>query len=218
MSTPTNCFVPFLAALSLPAALVADEKPMMTLDTASSMVASDRFGAQPLAQGSDGRYAWFMTVGVGAAKDRDPGAHADLYFTLSTFLAKELEFQFEFNGWYFQQPGDDTCGAGLSFVARWHVWHGAFGETNTEAFDWTVYLDLGIGFIASGDDVPPSGTSFNLAPRVGIGATFRLGENESRLVAGVRWHHMSNARITGDDNNPDFNAPLLYVGVQWPFR
>ncbi|MFT3684520.1 MAG: acyloxyacyl hydrolase [Phycisphaerales bacterium] len=157
---------------------------------------------------------WFMTVGVGLADDSDPGTHADVFVAWSTFIGTGLEIQLEASGWYFDQSPDDTAGAGFAVNLRWHALHGTYG--GGEGYDWTIYGDLGIGIIASGDDVPPDGSSFNLSPRAGIGFTARLGESSTRFVGGVRWHHMSNARIHGDSNNPDFNAPMFYVGVQWP--
>ncbi|MBY0307803.1 MAG: acyloxyacyl hydrolase, partial [Phycisphaerales bacterium] len=150
------------------------------------------------------------------ARDSDPGTHADVFVAWSTFLGRGLEIQIEASGWYFDQARGDTGGAGLAFNLRWHGLHGSYGQAASDGYDWTLYADLGIGVIASGDDVPPEGSSFNLAPRVGVGFTARLGESDRRLVAGVRWHHMSNARVNGDSNNPDFNAPMFYVGLEWP--
>jgi lipid A 3-O-deacylase len=184
----------------------------------------DRFALAPI----DGDHAWFMTTGFGLARDNDPGTHGLLFATMSTFLDQGFEFQLELNGYSFSQPGDDALGAGFHFNLRWHVWHGTYGETRdnagplssttlTTAPDWTIFFDGGIGMIFSTDDVPENGTSLNFSPRAGVGFTARLGESSTRLVAGVRWHHMSNARINGDDENPDFNAPLGYLGLQWGF-
>lgn len=157
---------------------------------------------------------WFLTVGAGVAADGDDGTHGDLFVACSTFIGTGLEIQFEASGWYFDQETDNTAGGGFAINLRWHALHGAYG--GGEGNDWTVYVDAGLGVIVSGDDVPPGGSSVNLAPRAGVGATFRLGESSTRLVTGLRWHHMSNARTNGDTENPDFNAPMLYIGVEWP--
>lgn len=182
----------------------------------------DLFALAPSSQGGD--RAWFLTLGAGVARDEDPGTHTLGFATFSTFLDQALEFQIELNGYAFQQPGDDAAGAGFHFNLRWHVWSGQYGEARqlwdapmSSAPDWTVFFDGGIGMIFSTDDVPENGTSVNFSPRVGAGFTARLGESQTRLVMGVRWHHMSNARINGDDENPDFNAPLVFAGVQWGF-
>lgn len=164
---------------------------------------------------------WFLTVGAGVAGDSDPGTHYQAYAAWSTFIGKELEVQLIASGWYFNQPPDSTGGAGFTVNLRWHFWHGAYGGESgwggsSAGNDWTVYVDAGIGLIVSGDDVPPGGSSVNFAPQAGIGFTARLGESTTRLVGGLAWHHMSNARFNGDSNNPDFNAPMLYVGLEWP--
>lgn len=161
-----------------------------------------------------GERQWYVTVGAGVATDGDPGTHYDGFVAFSTFIGKDLEVQIEGNGWYFDQDQGSTGGVGFAFDLRWHFLHGAYG--GGDGHDWTVYADAGIGLIFSGDDVPPDGSSVNLAPRAGMGFTARLGESSTRLVGGIRWHHMSNARFNGDSNNPDFNAPMFYLGVQWP--
>lgn len=159
--------------------------------------------------------AWFWTVGAGVAPGGSDGTHADVFVAASTFIGTGLEIQFEASGWYFDQEEDNTAGGGFAINLRWHALHGAYG--GGEGYDWTLFVDAGIGLIVAGDDVPDGGSSVNFAPRVGVGGTFRLGDSSTRLVGGVRWHHMSNARSNGDDENPDFNAPMFYVGVQWPF-
>ena len=157
---------------------------------------------------------WYITVGGGVAADGDPDTHYDGFVAFSTFIGKQLELQLEANGWYFDQEPDSSMGAGLAINLRWHFWHGAYG--GGDGNDWTVFGDVGIGLIFSGDDVPDGGSSVNFAPRAGLGFTARLGDSTSRLVGGVRWHHMSNARSNGDSDNPDFNAPLFYLGIEWP--
>lgn len=159
-------------------------------------------------------YAWYLSVGAGIAADGDPGTHADAYVAASTFIGEWLEVQLEGSGWYFNQEPDSTFGGGLAVNLRWHFWHGAY--VGGEGHDWTAFVDAGIGMIVSGDDVPSGGTSVNFAPRAGVGMTARLGDSATRLVGGVRWHHMSNARTDGDSNNPDVNAPMFYIGLQWP--
>lgn len=230
------------AAAVLTLAGVAAAEPMadavaagMTLDVSAALLAAVQQGEKG-AQPTDGAgtteggkedeksqfgeavnkkiRTWFLTTGVGVAGDGDAGTHADLFVAWSTFLGKELEIQLEGSGWYFDQETDNTAGGGFAVNLRWHFTHGAYG--GGEGYDWTVYADAGIGLILSGDDVPDDGSSLNLAPRVGLGFTARIDETGKRLVGGVRWHHMSNARFNGDSDNPDFNAPMFYVGMEWP--
>jgi hypothetical protein len=166
---------------------------------------------------------WSLTLAV--AGDSDPGTHYQLAVTPSWFLADRFEFGVELGAWYINQDQpnvDDTYAASFRFLGRWHAFGGSYDTAaHPERLDWTIFLEGGIGMIFSADDVPPGGTSANFIPTGGVGATFRLGDaadaNPARLILGARWHHISNARITGDASNPDFNAPMLYAGVQWGF-
>lgn len=166
------------------------------------------------ASGNPGNYGepggWFITVGSGIAHDFKSSADADVFVGFSTFLARELELQLEGGGWYFSQPGRDTGGLSASVVFRWHFWH-------ADDFDWSVYVDGGIGVLFSFDDTPPGGTSANFLPRAGVGFTKVIDGTPARLQAGLRWHHVSNGRITGDSNNPARNSLMLYAGVVFPF-
>lgn len=134
----------------------------------------------------------------------DTGVHG----SYSYFIARDVEFAAELGAWYFNQPGDNAAGLSASMVFRWHF-------INTGA--WTVYADAGIGVLGATDEVPDGGTSFDLMPRAGAGFTRRLSDDGVRLQVGVRWHHVSNARIFGDGNNPARDQPLVYVGVIFPF-
>ena len=40
--------------------------------------------------------------------------------------------------------------------------------------------------------------------------------NDTPLEAGLGWHHISNARINGDDENPSRDLPMLHVGLVFP--
>ncbi|MFN9991847.1 MAG: acyloxyacyl hydrolase, partial [Phycisphaerales bacterium] len=91
---------------------------------------------------------------------------------------------------------------------RWHF-------LNKERM--TVYADLGIGVLFTTDDVPSDGTSFNFTPRAGAGITHRLGDSANRFELGVRWAHISNARTSGDGDNPSRDSIMLYGGVIFPF-
>lgn len=159
---------------------------------------------------------WFFTVGAGIAPSGNDGTHADIFGAWSTFIGKNLELQLEASGWYFDQE-DSTAGAGFAFNLRWHIVGWAYADNGGgNGSDITLFADAGIGLIFAGDDVPDQGSSLNLSPRIGGGFTARLSDDGHRLVAGIRWHHLSNARSNGDSENPDFNAPMLYLGVQWP--
>ena len=81
----------------------------------------------------------------------------------------------------------------------------------------TFYAHAGIGLLQTSERVPPGGTKFNFTPTVGVGTTFELGESDTRLDLGVRWHHISNASTNGSDDNPARDGVMLYAALVFPF-
>lgn len=150
----------------------------------------------------------WLTVGTGIASDFDDSTDFNLRGAWSYFIADSIEFSAELNGWYFDQPGDNAFGINPAFVFRWHFF---------EIGNWSFYGDAGIGLLLSTDDTPVGGTSFNFTPRLGTGLTYRLTDDGTRLQVGVRWHHISNARLEGDIENPARDGVMFYTGVMIPF-
>lgn len=184
----------------VPAAL-ADESPRLTIAPVSIHMAETpaKFGA------ADSQW---LTVGVAAADDFDESLDSNIHVAYSRFLVDDVEFAVEGALWSFDQPGDDAFGISGAMVFRWHF-------LNRDR--WTLYADVGIGGMVASDSVPDEGTSFNLMPRAGVGATYRILDNGTRLQAGLRWHHISNARLAGEERNPSRDAPMLYFGVMIPW-
>ena len=157
---------------------------------------------------SDG--GWWLTLGAAAAYDFDSDYDFNGHIAASTFIATDFEFAVEAAGWYFDQQGPNTGGVSASMVFRWHFCH-------DESYSYTVFGDAGIGLLGAFDDTPADGTSFNFLPRIGLGATFKLDEVGDRLQIGVRYHHISNARINGDGDNPARDSVMIYAAVIFPF-
>lgn len=170
------------------------------------------FGPSGKRYGSAGAKAW--TVGGLYANNFKSANDFNVHVAWSNFLADDFEFAVEAAGWYFNQPGQDTGGLSGSMLFRWHALH-------DKDYSWSVFADAGIGLLGAFDEVPDGGTEFNFLPRVGGGATFALGPNENgqapRLMIGARWHHISNARIKGDSNNPSRDALAGYIAIVFPF-
>lgn len=151
----------------------------------------------------------WWTIGGGAAVGRNTHIDGNVYGAWSHFVADDVEFAAELGAWYYDQEGDDAAGINPNVVFRWHFVH---------EHDYTIYADIGIGVLVATDNVPYDGTSFDFTPRAGVGATFALNDaGDERLVVGLRWAHVSNARIHGDDNNPGIDTIMLYSGFQFPF-
>ena len=103
------------------------------------------------------------------------------------------------------EPDVDAWGGGLNLLLRWHFLRGQH---------WSVYADGGTGIVQFNEDFPAGGTQFNFIERVGLGASFRLDTN-LHLIGGVRYLHLSNARIRGRDENPAMDSVEGYIGLMF---
>ncbi len=164
-----------------------------------------------LRYGAAGSRWWGL--GAGVAHDFSDANDCLLFGSVSYFLVDDVEFAGEFGAWYFSQRGPDAGGVSASMVFRYHFIH---------EDKWTVFADVGIGVLGATDNVPATrqgftGTSFDFLPRAGVGFTRQLTDDGARLIVGLRWHHISNARIFGDDNNPARDSAMLYAAVVFPF-
>lgn len=211
MNTPSTLAA--VAALAFLSASVQAQEAT-NLDTAPAAInvqpqepaTSDPPPPARAAYGSEG--SQWLWAGYGIADNFQDSTDQYAYFTWSTFLAQDIELGLEAGAWYFNQPGDNEGGLSGSLLFRWHFVH---AET------WTAYVMAGIGMLGATGNVPDDGTSFDLLPRVGVGVTKQLTDDGLRLDVGVRWHHISNARIYGDDDNPSRDGAMLYVGLIFPF-
>lgn len=195
------------AAISL-AAQPPESAPTPTSDTTSAArVDLSQDAPKPFASAG----SHWGSVGLGIT----PSFAGDSFgfngtFSYSYFLIDGVEIAGELGTWYYAQDGDDAFGVNPCAVLRWHFWRADDLKT-------TVYADTGIGFMVSNDDIPFDGTSFNFTPRMGVGFTRQLTDSGWRLQGGLRWNHVSNARILSDSNNPSRDGPLLYVNFIFPF-
>lgn len=151
----------------------------------------------------------WLTVNAGWAPDLADENDVALSIAWSRFFVEDVEFGVEGAAWYFDQEIDDQVGASASMLLRWHF-------VNNDR--WSLFLDAGIGLLGSGGNVPDDGSSFNFLPRAGVGLTRRISDDGTRLQLGVRWHHISNARIFGDGDNPARDRAMVYGGLVFPLR
>ena len=140
-------------------------------------------------------------IGLDGGEEDIPSAAVGMHW----FVYDNLSLGAEFAGYFVAQDREDTFGFGLSGVMRHH-----FKEWDRGTFFGDVSFGPWYGF----DEVPVGGTHFNFVTRVGVGATHRL-ENDTRLLAGVRWFHLSNAQIKGKARNPSINGVEIYLGLGW---
>jgi hypothetical protein len=151
----------------------------------------------------------WWALGAGVSYDFDDATDTNIFGQYRYFVAKDVEFIGEAGAWYYSQPGDDALSLNLSMLFRWHFYNDR---------EWTLYGDVGIGVMFATDEVPDEGKSFNFTPRAGVGFTHLLNDDGLRLEVGVRWAHTSNARISGDLDNPARDAIMLHAGVIFPFK
>jgi hypothetical protein len=130
----------------------------------------------------------------------------------SYYVFDNISLGLEANGYGAFQSGQHGVGRdawmyGLSGVLRHHVLR--FERT-------TFFIDASFGPAQANHRVPAEGTYFNFVTRTGLGATYHLKDN-MYLMGGVRYFHLSNARIEGSERNPSINGIEGYAGVMWKF-
>jgi lipid A 3-O-deacylase len=198
---PAPCRIVLLVlihAAVAPAQPAGTDLPPLQLDVPARATPQPDFGAP----GTD-----WLTLGLSVADDFDQSTDYNLHGAWSRFIIQDVEFGVEADVWYFDQDQDPAVGVGAGLLLRWH-----FVSRPT----WSLYTDVGMGLLGSTDDVPDDGLSFNFTPRAGFGATFDIAWG-ARLDVGVGWHHISNARIFGDADNPGRDAPIVSIGIRIPF-
>jgi hypothetical protein len=189
-----------LAALHQPDAVPQDDttEPRPDLDAPS----------RTLSFGQKGYRRATIYGGIGVGLENEDAIDTEIALALGWFVAPAFEVQGELSTWAFFQEGDDAVGLSPAIVFRWHF---LMRER------WSVDFNAGIGPVFSSDVVPEAGTGVNFMPRIGFGFTHEIGARGARLHTGIRWHHISNARINGEVRNPDRDGVLAEFGVTFPF-
>ncbi|MDG2029647.1 MAG: acyloxyacyl hydrolase [Phycisphaerales bacterium] len=98
-----------------------------------------------------------------------------------------------------------TAGAGASLLVRWHF---LLRER------WSMYFEGGCGIAYFSSRVPSGAAHLNFTPQAGVGCTVRI-DDQLRLMAGVRWFHISNGQTAS--SNPGVDMMSGYLGLTMPF-
>ena len=171
----------------------------MEEEIAPAMVARGPFG-QP------GAWRWNVQGGLGADFDDSENRFGLGGISFSYFTREDFSVELEFNGLYFDQDtAENATGFNFSLLLRWHF---------MVRENWSLYVDGGAGVMETTDPVPPGGSTYNFTPQSGFGLSFDVGE-ETRMLTGVRWHHVSNGRTF--DTNPAQDAIFVYAALSFPF-
>jgi hypothetical protein len=131
----------------------------------------------------------------------------------SYFIEDNLTIDFELNALYINQQSraSDTGAVNANLLLRWHCW-----MDQAERPRWSVYFDAGGGLLYAGSDVPLHGSHFNFTPQAGAGVSLLLNQaSDTRLLAGVRWFHISNANVF--DANDGVDSLMVYAGINFAF-
>ncbi|VAX42573.1 hypothetical protein MNBD_PLANCTO03-1181 [hydrothermal vent metagenome] len=198
---------PALAATDPAAPPLSTEGARLSLSTPEANKTALPDGPAPAARyGAEGT-EWIL-FGTGFAHDFDASTDLNINIGYSIFFVDNIEWVLELGAWYHSQPGDNALSINPVMDFRWH-----FYNTGKTSF----FANAGIGLLGATDNVPDKGTGFNFTPRIGVGLTHQISDDGTRLIAGLRWHHISNARLNGESRNPDRDAPMLYMQIAVPF-
>jgi lipid A 3-O-deacylase len=205
------------------------ERASLEIRFSTALVQADQTQPAPLpvpravsaapAFGEKGSWRWYLSGGWGKEINSSHDEFVILGGGVSFFMVDNLSLNFELNGLYIDQESTtgfpdshDAWGVNFNLLVRWH-----FLARET----WSIYFDGGVGLLGTTARVPgpdaddsAGGTYFDFTPQAGFGASFEFADN-TRLLTGVRWHHVSNARTS--NNNPGRDSLMVYAGVSFAF-
>lgn len=159
--------------------------------------------SQPFAKGA--RY-WSMAAGRSRHASLGSVDYTQLH--LSHYLVDNLAI--EYGGMVGYINAERTSAGmlgGPQVGVRWHV---AKGQR------WSTYTEGLVGAVVQQYPLTEHSLRFNFDLQPGGGATYQLTEH-TLCQGGVRWHHLSNARIRGKAHNFGYDGPMLFLQVMRSF-
>ena len=161
------------------------------------------WGADPFAEGNK-----FWAVRLAASRDSTLGEIYHAQVAAGKYYEDNLAFYLALSlGYADAQKAEDGIYGGPHVGLRWHF-------VNRDP--WSLYLDASVGTVFHQHPITEESLHFNFDVQAGVGATWRI-KRDMLLDAGVRWHHLSNARVKGKDQNLGYDGPMGYIGVVIPF-
>jgi hypothetical protein len=121
----------------------------------------------------------------------------------SYYFVDGMSVGVEVSGYGISQPVHNAAAGSIGLAFRHHL---------IDTGNSTVFVDVTGSAFEATHDVPDEGTQFNFFTTLGLGMTQHLDGN-SNLMFGVRYFHLSNANLFGDDVNPALNGVSFYVGL-----
>ena len=90
-------------------------------------------------------------------------------------------------------------------------------RASSRSGDLTVLGKIVGGAVSIADTrTPPNGTYYNYMEETGVGSTFQI-KDDLHLIGGLRYYHLSNARLEGPVHNPSINGLQGYIGLMLRF-
>ncbi len=155
---------------------------------------------------SKGHQKWQTYVSA-TGFDEGKGEMYALHLGYGYFFLDNFSVNIDVLGSYIRSGIDDNgVAAGLDLILRQHP---IKGHDNL----WSLYLELGAGLQQQSTNFAGN-RRFNFRLLGGGGATFRVAEN-TRLMAGMRYFHASDAGIEGGGGG--FDGLQFYAGSMFPF-
>ena len=155
---------------------------------------------------SKGRQKWQAYVSA-AGFDKGKGEMYAFHLGYGYFFMDDFSVNIDVLGSYIRSGIDDNgVAAGLDLILRQHP---IKGPDNL----WSLYLELGAGLQQQSTNFAGD-RKFNFRLLGGGGATFRVADN-ARLMAGMRYFHVSDAGIEGGGGGMD--GLQFYAGSMFPF-
>ena len=202
-STQVSPQAPFTLSLSaIPTSTAGQDT-----DTAPAPApASGSASAESLSPFAEG--ARYFSLTLGTSRDPSLGRIYLTQFSVDHYLWNDIALRAGFIFAYADaRRNDDGVYGGPELGLRWHfLQHDRF----------SLHLDGSVAAVFHEHPLTENSLRFNFDLQAGLGAMYQLSD-DLLLQGGVRWHHLSNARIRGKSRNLGYDGPMLYLGFLHAF-
>jgi hypothetical protein len=150
-----------------------------------------------------GTFALTLEADYGHSFDLSPARFESGLVGVGYYFFDNFALNAEAAGFSMQQPGPDSIITEIDIKLRHHLYNSG---------KFSLYVDAGGGVSYATARTPAGGTYYNYTIQTGPGVSWQLRDNLF-LIGGVRYWHLSNARLKGPEHNPSINAIEGYVGL-----
>jgi hypothetical protein len=185
---------------------ISSDSPTPTAASDAARLNPKEPAGERIGEFSKGYQKWQTYVSA-AGFDKGKGEMYAFHLGYGYFFMDDFSVNIDVLGSYIRSGIDDNgVAAGLDLILRQHP---IKGPDNL----WSLYLELGAGLQQQSTNFAGN-RKFNFRLLGGGGATFRVAES-IRLMAGMRYFHVSDAGIEGGGGGMD--GLQFYAGSVFPF-